>query len=116
MREHRLNAVLSPSYAFGSSAPAVAGYPSISLPVGIASTGWPAGIWMYAGFLDEPKLLAYCYDLEQEMQARVQPSFLGAVPPPPPPLGICGDDRAPGEEPREIQPRHPGTGRLVPTA
>lgn len=89
MSEHDLDTVLSPSYAFGSSAPAVAGYPSISVPVGIAETGWPAGIWMYARFLEEGKLLAYAYDLEQELQVRVPPSFQGEVPEPPPPLGIC---------------------------
>jgi amidase len=61
MREHELDAVVSPSYAFGSCAPAVAGFPSISVPVGIATTGWPAGIWMYGGFLEEHKLLAYSY-------------------------------------------------------
>jgi amidase len=91
MAEHDLDAVLSPSYAFGSSAPAVAGYPSISVPVGIATTGWPAGIWMYARFLEEPKLLAYSFDLEQELQVRVQPGFQGEVPAPPPPLGLCDD-------------------------
>jgi len=37
------------------------------VPVGLAENGRPAGIWMYSGFLDEPKLLAYAYDLEQEL-------------------------------------------------
>lgn len=114
MRRHNLDAVVSPSYAFGSSAPAVAGYPSISVPVGLAETGWPAGIWMYARFLDEPKLLAYSYDLEQELQVRVPPSFLAEVPPAPPPLGICDDAALLASSVPLERPIHPGTGRSVP--
>ncbi len=109
MAEHDLDAVLSPSYAFGSSAPAVAGYPSISVPVGIASTGWPAGIWMYARFLEEPKLLAYSYDLEQELQVRVQPGFQGEVPDPPPPLDLCDDPGAASD--RQRAPTTSGAAR-----
>jgi amidase len=89
MAEHDLDVIVSPSYAFGSSGPAVAGYPMLSLPVGLAETGWPAGIWMTAGALDEAKLISLAYDLEQELGARVQPAFAGAVPPPPPDLGLC---------------------------
>ena len=114
MAEHDLDAVVSPSYAFGSSAPAVSGFPSISVPVGIASPGWPAGIWMYAGFLEEPKLLAYSYDLEQEIQPRIQPTFLSQVPAPPPPLGMCGDAMSTSLT-RTERAVHPGTGRLIPS-
>lgn len=115
MNEHDLDAVVSPSYAFGSSAPAVAGFPSISVPVGTATTGWPAGVWMYSGFLDEPKLLAYSYDLEQEMQPRIQPTFLSEVPPPPPPLGICSDVTSTTTLTRNERAVHPATGRPVPS-
>ena len=89
MAEHDLDAVVSPSYAFGSSAPAVAGYPSMNVPVGLAENGRPAGIWMYSGFLDEPKLLAYAYDLEQELGARPQPGYLNDVIPEPADAGLC---------------------------
>ena len=89
MAEHDLDAVVSPSYAFGSSAPAVAGYPSMNVPVGLAENGRPAGIWMYSGFLDEPKLLAYAYDLEQELGARAQPGYLNDVIPEPADAGLC---------------------------
>ena len=92
LAEHDLDVIVSPSYGFGSSGPAVTGYPIISVPVGLAETGWPAGIWMTAGSLSEPTLLAYAYDLEQELDARSQPTFAGAVPEPPPPLGICPTD------------------------
>jgi len=65
--DQRLDAIVAPIYSFGSSAPAVAGYPNISVPTGVTADGRPGGIWMYGGFLQEPKLLAFAYDLEQEI-------------------------------------------------
>ena len=53
-----------------TSPAAVAGYPKISIPVGLTPEGKPAGIWMYASFLQEPKLIAFAYDLEQALQPR----------------------------------------------
>ena len=53
---------------------------------------------MYAGFLQEPKLLALAYDLEQVVQPRSQPGFVGQVPSYPD-AGICnslGAATAPG--------------------
>lgn len=90
MREHDLDVVLSPSYAFGSSAPAVAGYPVISVPVGFAADGKPAGVWMYAGFMQDATLIRIGYAIEQLLQPRAQgPRFLGEPPPEPPNAGIC---------------------------
>jgi len=89
MREHRLDAIVAPTYSFGSSSPAVAGYPNISLPTGVTADGRPGGIWMYGRFLSEPKLLAYAYDLEQEIGGRPLPKYLGALPPLPPDAGLC---------------------------
>ena len=89
MREHHLDAIVAPTYSYGSSAPAVAGYPNISLPTGVTADGRPGGIWMYGRFLSEPKLLAYAYDLEQEIGGRPLPQFLGKVPALPPDAGIC---------------------------
>jgi amidase len=89
MRQHDLDAVLSPSYAFGSSAPACAGYPVMSVPVGITASGYPAGVWLYAGFLQEPQLLRVAAGIEA-LFGREQPKFLGAVPADPPDAGICG--------------------------
>jgi amidase len=88
MRRHDLDAVLSPSYAFGSSAPACAGYPVMSVPVGITASGYPAGVWLYAGFLQEPKLLRVAAGIEA-LFGRAQPRFLGAVPADPPDAGLC---------------------------
>jgi amidase len=84
-----LDAIVAPSYSYGSSPPAVAGYPSLSVPVGINSLGAPAGIWMYGGPDSTKTLVRFAYDLEQELRARVQPQFVGTVPPEPPDAGIC---------------------------
>ena len=83
------DAIVAPTYSFGSSAPAVAGYPNISVPTGVTSDGRPSGIWMYSGFLREPQLLAFAYDLEQAIGGRPQPQFLSSVPALPPDAGIC---------------------------
>ncbi len=124
MSEHDLDAVLSPSYAFGSSAPACAGYPVISVPVGFAADGKPAGVWMYAGSMQEPQLLRIGYAIEQLLHPRSQqPRYLGAVPPEPPDAGICAISPA-GQSTSEMTamggaaavrtPVHPRTGRRVP--
>ena len=119
MAEHDLDAVLSPSYAFGSSAPAAAGYPIISVPVGVAADGKPAGAWLYAGFLQEPKLISIAYAMEQLLQPRSQPMYLGSVPPEPPDAGICdaleaalSRQQARGRVRRGLA-MHPATGRRV---
>lgn len=88
IQTNQLDAIITPTWSGGTSLPAVAGYPNISVPVAIAEDGRPAGIWMYSGFLQEPKLLALAYDLEQEIQPRVQPTFAG-TPPDWADAGIC---------------------------
>ncbi|HET9417030.1 MAG TPA: amidase family protein [Candidatus Limnocylindria bacterium] len=118
MAEHNLDAVLSPSYAFGSSAPACAGYPVMSVPVGVSPEGIPAGVWLYAGFLQEPELLRVGYAIEQLMSPREQPEFLGAVPADPPDAGLCDISTtaaraARAKKARRHGPMHPATGRAV---
>src|SRR6266704_3946596 len=89
LKKDNLDAIVAPTYSFASSLPAVAGYPNFSIPVGLTPDGKPAGLWMYSGFLKEPKLLALAFDLEQAIKPRTQPQFLGSVPPEPPDAGIC---------------------------
>jgi len=55
----------------------------------VTANGRPGGIWMYGRFLSEPKLLAFAYDLEQEIGGRPLRGYLGALPPLPPDAGIC---------------------------
>jgi amidase len=78
LAEHNLDAIVAP-HLTNSTGPAVAGYPNLSLPVGIRPSGKPAGMLMYSTFLREPKLLGFGYDLEQRMQVRRQPQFRGLV-------------------------------------
>ena len=82
-----LDAIVAP-HLTNTTAAAVAGYPNLALPVGMTSAGKPAGILMYSTFLREPQLLGFGFDLEQELQVRVPPQFLGAVSDPPN-AGIC---------------------------
>jgi amidase len=84
-----LDAIIAPSYSFATSPAAVAGYPNIAVPVGLTPDRKPVGIWMYSTFLDEPRLLGFAYDLEQELKPRRTPQFLSSVPPLPPDAGIC---------------------------
>lgn len=73
-----LDAIVAP-HLTNSTGPAVAGYPNLSLPVGIRASGRPAGMLMYSTFLREPQLIGFGYDLEQELNARRQPQFLSSV-------------------------------------
>jgi amidase len=84
-----VDAIVAPSYSFASTPAAVAGYPDIAIPVGLTPEGKPAGMWMYAGFLQEPKLLAFAYALEQALNPRSAPQYLGTLQPFPADPGIC---------------------------
>jgi len=79
---HNLDAIVAP-HLTNSTGPAVAGYPNLSLPVGVRPDGRPAGMLMYSTFLREPKLIGFAYDLEQQQKVRRQPRFLGSVIPVP---------------------------------
>ena len=70
LQHDRLDAIVAPTYSFASTPAAVAGYPNLSIPVGLTPDGKPAGLWMYGGFLQEGKLLGLAYDLEQEIRPR----------------------------------------------
>jgi amidase len=90
-----LDAIVAP-HLTNSTGPAVAGYPNLSLPVGIRPSGKPVGMLMYSTFLREPKLIALGYDLEQRMNVRRQPEFLGSVIPVPN-ADLCGPHAEQGQ-------------------
>ena len=114
MAENDLDAVLSPSYAFGSSAPAAAGYPIISVPVGLTADGKPAGAWLYAGFLQEPKLISIAYAMEQLLQPRSPAQFVGTKPSDPPDAGLCSTPQAAARgRAHSERAMHPATGRRI---
>jgi amidase len=75
-----VDAIVAP-HLTNSTGPAVAGYPNFSMPVGIRSSGRPAGMLMYSTAFHEAQLIAMAYDLEQELNARQQPQLLGAIQP-----------------------------------
>jgi amidase len=87
MARDNLDAIVAP-HLTNSTGPAVAGYPNFSMPVGIRASGRPAGMLMYSTFLHEAELIGFAYDLEQELQARAQPQFLGSIVPVPN-AGLC---------------------------
>ena len=87
MARDNLDAIVAP-HLTNSTGPAVAGYPNFSMPVGIRSSGRPAGMLMYSTLLHEPQLIAMAYDLEQALHARQQPQLLGSIIPIPN-AGLC---------------------------
>ena len=113
LQRDSLDAIVAPSYSFASSPAAVAGYPNISVPVGLTPQSRPAGIWMYSGFLQEPRLLAFAYDLEQALQPRRLPQLLGPVPAEPADAGICATvpSSVPVFNGAAHLPHHIGTGK-----
>jgi len=84
-----IDAIVAPTYTLATQPAAVAGYPNLSIPCGINAQGRPAGMWMYAGFLEEPKLLSFAYAVEQYLQPRRQPTYTGTLQALPPDPGIC---------------------------
>jgi amidase len=73
-----VDAIVAP-HLTNSTGPAVAGYPNLSIPVGIRDSGRPAGMLMYSTFLHEPQLIGFGFALEQALNARQQPQFLGSI-------------------------------------
>jgi len=94
------DAVITPSGSFGTSPAAVAGFPSMSIPVGYTPTGRPVGLWFASGFMREPQLIRIGYALEQLLKARVPPKLLGSVPPHPKPFPGCSSSSVSPQSPK----------------
>ncbi|ARU60684.1 amidase [Tumebacillus avium] len=74
MAEHQLDAWIAPNN-WGAMYPAIAGYPSITIPAGYAPTGEPVGVTFSAGAYSEPLLFKLAYAYEQATQHRKAPEF-----------------------------------------
>jgi amidase len=83
------DAILTPTYSFGTTTAATAGFASMTVPVGFTDGGRPAGFWLAGGFLDEPRLIAVASAIESFFAARRPPHLLGSVPPEPADAGLC---------------------------
>jgi amidase len=53
----------------------VAGYPSVTLPIGL-SDGLPAGIHFFGRAFSEDVLLGLAYALEQKLPPRAVPTYI----------------------------------------
>jgi amidase len=93
MKKHKLDAAIAPTggpvwctdlangdhFTGGySTASAVAGYPHITVPAGIAF-GLPIGISFFAGPRTEARLIKFAYAFEQTTKARRKPGFRATV-------------------------------------
>lgn len=88
-RRQGFDAILTPSNSFATSVAATAGYASLSVPIGYVRDQQPVGLWLAAGFLEEPHLIRLASAIEYVVDARVPPTLAGTVPPDPEPFPGC---------------------------
>lgn len=93
LKQHKLDAAIAPTggpvwvtdlvngdhFSGGySTASAVAGYPHVTVPAGMAF-GLPVGLSFFAGKNSEATLIKFAYAFEQATKARRKPSFRAAL-------------------------------------
>lgn len=67
------------AFLFGTSGPAaVAGYPSVSVPMGFVGP-LPVGVSIFGGRWDEPNLISFAYAYEQASHVRRAPTFIPTI-------------------------------------
>ena len=74
MQQHKLDALLFQNNR-GAAMPAKAGYPSITVPAGYASSGHPVGVTFSAQAFSEAQLIELAYSYEQATQKRIVPDL-----------------------------------------
>jgi amidase len=83
------DAVVTPSFGFGTSPAATGGYPSLAVPAGYTPDGTPVGLWLSGTELTEPRLIALASAIEDQLHARRRPRLRGQLPPEPPRFPGC---------------------------
>jgi amidase len=74
-----LDAIVGPATGVMWSIPAVAGYPSISVPLGLRENT-AMGMLFFGRAFSEPQLIKFAYAFEQRTKARVTPELLPTYP------------------------------------
>ena len=92
---NKLDALIGPTSGQAWGQAAVAGYPSITVPIGLrnvpavppsgnfagaAASIQPAGMFFFGTAWSEPKLIKYAFAFKQMTKGRVVPQFLPAMP------------------------------------
>lgn len=79
LAEHNLDALVGPTSGAAWSIAAVAGYPYITVPLGLRENT-ATGMGFFGAPFSEPKLIKYAYSFEQMTKGRVAPHFLPTFP------------------------------------
>lgn len=79
MANDKLDALVGPTTGTSWSIAAVAGYPYITVPVGLREST-PMGMSFFGKPFTEPQLIKFAYAFEQKTKARVTPQFIPAAP------------------------------------
>jgi amidase len=75
LAKHKLDALVAPTSGATWSIAAVAGYPYISVPVGLRENT-ASGMAFFGRAFSEPMLIKYAYAFEQKTKGRVTPQLL----------------------------------------
>jgi amidase len=79
LAKDKLDALVGPTVGQAWAIAAVAGYPSITVPVGLRDNN-PAGMLFFGAAWSEPSLIKFAYAFEQVTKGRVTPQFLPTFP------------------------------------
>lgn len=80
LQQNSLDALIDWSEVSFKAVGAIAGYPGITVPVGLNDEGLPKGLYFLSTAWDEAKLLSYAYALEQVLLAAPSTSISTTVP------------------------------------
>ena len=79
MAKDKLDALVAPTSGATWSIAAVAGYPYITVPVGLRENT-PSGMGFFGRPYSEPTLIKYAYAFEQKTKGRMTPQLLATYP------------------------------------